>query len=118
MSAPDAGRSRAVLDQQMDEKTLQDAVIEMARQRGWLVAHFRPAQTETGWRTPVAADGKGFPDLVLVRERVVFAELKRVKGKVSPEQGRWLEGLLLAGAEICLWTPQHWSDGSIERVLR
>ena len=118
MSAPDAGRARAFLDERMSEAQLQAAVIDTARRLGWLVAHFRPARTETGWRTPVAADGKGFPDLVLVRERVVFAELKKATGKVSPEQGRWLEGLLLAGAEICLWTPQHWSDGSIERVLR
>lgn len=58
------------------EAMFQIEIIELARILGWRVAHFRPAQTRHGWRTPVAADGKGFPDLVLVRERVIYAELK------------------------------------------
>jgi hypothetical protein len=49
---------------------------------GWRAAHFRPARTAKGWRTPVAADGAGFPDLVLVRRtRIVAAELK--SGRVT-----------------------------------
>ena len=47
----------------MSERELQDAVIQLARLLGWRVAHFRPAMTTRGWRTPVSADGAGFPDL-------------------------------------------------------
>ena len=60
----------------MTEADLQQAVIECARTLGWMVAHFRPALRQSGrWSTPVQADGKGFPDLVLARAgRVIFAE--------------------------------------------
>ena len=44
---------------------------------GGRVAHFRPPRTVHGWRTAVAADGAGFPDLVMVRgSRLLAAELK------------------------------------------
>lgn len=39
----------------------QAQVIELAHILGWTVAHFRPALTKHGWRTPVQADGAGFP---------------------------------------------------------
>lgn len=54
--------------------------------------------------------GEGFPDLVLARERVVFAELKSERGKVQPEQSDWLERLRAAGAEAHLWRPSSWDD--------
>lgn len=47
----------------------------------------------------------GFPDRVLVRDRVIFAELKRDDGKPSPAQKEWLDGLAAAGAEAYLWRP-------------
>ena len=78
----------------VDEGGLQEAILELAGILKWRVAHFRPAKTEKGWRTPVAADGKGFPDLVLVRgDRLIFAELKGPRGRVSPEQQGWLDAL-------------------------
>jgi hypothetical protein len=48
------------------ERDFQSAVVPCARLFGWRVAHFRAAQTKHGWRTPVEADGKGFPDLLLL----------------------------------------------------
>lgn len=48
----------------ISEAELQSAVIELARTLGYRVAHFRAARTAQGWRTPVEADGAGFPDLV------------------------------------------------------
>ena len=102
----------------MTEADLQSAVMDAARILGWRRAHFRPAQTSKGWRTPVSGDGKGFPDLVLVRERVLFVELKGHGGRVSPEQHAWLEALDRAGAECYLWTPSSWTSGEIERVLK
>ena len=59
------------------------------------------------WRTPAQADGKGFPDLVLVRDRIVFAELKGHKyRKLEPEQIRWREDIEGAGGEYHLWYPE------------
>lgn len=76
------------------EEQWQQVVIEYAQLMGWLVAHFRPARVGDSWRTPVAADGVGFPDLVLVRGPVlIFAELKSDTGKVRPEQQAWLDAL-------------------------
>jgi hypothetical protein len=100
------------------EAELQASVLELAEYLGWLRAHFRPAMTKHGWRTPVAGDGKGFPDLVLLRERLVVAELKGDRGSVRPEQRRWLEAFARAGIEVYVWTPSEWQDGVIECVLR
>jgi VRR-NUC domain-containing protein len=49
----------------------------------------------------------GFPDEVLVRgDRLVFAELKSEKGKLSDEQERWLEALRgVPGVEVYVWRP-------------
>jgi hypothetical protein len=100
------------------EQELLDAVIETAHLFGWTVAHFRAAKTEKGWRTPVAADGAGFPDLVLVRERILFVELKSEIGKLSPYQELWRDKLVEADGDWWLWHPSDWKDGTIERILR
>lgn len=92
----------------MTEAEFQSAVIEVARLRGWLVMHQRPAQIRPGrWATAIQGDA-GFPDLVLARPRVgelVFAELKREKGRVSVMQRVWLRTLAATGAEAYLWYP-------------
>lgn len=79
--------------------------MEFARLSGWVLYH-----THDSRRSPA-----GFPDLVLVRERVVFAELKAEKGRVTPEQLAWLGRLWQAGAEAYLWRPSGWPE--IERLL-
>lgn len=82
----------------------EDTVIQTAQLLGWRVAHFRAVETKRrGWQVPVAADGEGFPDLVLVRERVVVAELKSGEGRVSDRQRAWLEWFAYAGAEAYVW---------------
>lgn len=98
------------------EASFQKAVIDLARLNGWIVAHFRPAQNSRGeWRTPVAADGKGFPDLVLVRERVLFRELKTDRGRLSQEQWSWIAQLGDAGADAGVWMPRDW-DRIVEEL--
>jgi hypothetical protein len=90
------------------EAQFQRSVIELAQLNGWKVAHFRPAQNAKGvWRTPVAADGAGFPDLVLVKDRVIFAELKTDKGRVRPDQKEWLEALDRCATTV-IWRPRDW----------
>lgn len=98
------------------EAAFQAQVITLARLRGWRTAHFRPAQNSRGeWRTPVAGDGKGFPDLVLTRETVLFVELKVGRNALSPEQAAWRTALLNAGAHHYVWRPEDWPE--VMRVL-
>lgn len=82
-------------------------ILDLATLYGWEAAHFRPAQTSKGWRTPVQGSlGKGWPDLVLVRrERLMFVELKTDKGVVSSDQHRVLEVLERTGAYVNVWHP-------------
>ncbi len=99
------------------ERDFQRAVIELARLLKWRVAHFRQARTAKGWRTPVEADGAGFPDLVLLRrERQVVAELKADRGVIRPEQREWIEAFKAAGVEAHVWRPENWSE--VESCLR
>lgn len=79
----------------MTERDLQNAVIQCAQLLGWRVAHFRPARVMRGGReiyeTPIAADGKGFPDLVLVNRRhrrLMFVELKAAARRQCLRQQR------------------------------
>lgn len=65
-----------------------------------------------GWRPELCyhtlrskGSQSGFPDRVLVRDRIIFAELKREQGKPTETQREWLDGLAGAGAEVYLWRP-------------
>lgn len=121
----------------LTERQFQRQVIEYAQLMGWRCAHFRPAQTERGWRTAVEADGAGFPDLVLVRGvELIFCELKAEKGKLSAAQSEWLGTLETvarrvahmtacytgqrvepAGVEVYVWRPSDWPELE-ERLAR
>jgi hypothetical protein len=59
----------------------------------------------------------GFPDRVLVRERVVFVETKGPKTRVTPEQVGWLTALAKAGAECYLWRPSDLTE-AVEVLAR
>lgn len=101
----------------MLEKDFQKSVIELAQTLGWKVAHFRAARTKHGWATPVAADGKGFPDLCMMRyERIVFAELKRRGKKPGLEQEDWHQTIRRTTAEMYIWTEDDLEE--IMEVLR
>lgn len=97
------------------EAQWQKDVIDYAHLMGWYVAHFRTAQQGKRYITPVGADGRGFPDLVLVRERVVYAELKAPGKYPEPHQRVWHEKLRAAGAELYVWRPEHIEE--MTRVL-
>lgn len=104
----------------MWEKEFQRLVIDYAHLRGWRVASFRPARVMRNGRekyeTAVGADGKGWPDLFLVRDnRLVALELKVGKNKPSDEQQAWLAALQrVCDFAACVW-PADWE--LIERVL-
>lgn len=104
---------------------LQRSVIELAHVLHLRVAHFRPARLtpdpETGaerWRTAVAADGKGYPDLTIVGPGgVIWREIKRAGETVTREQLAWLAWLADAGCDAAIWRPVDWPD-RITRELR
>lgn len=102
----------------LSEKQFQLQVLQLAKLYGWRCAHFRPAQTRSGkWITPVQAQGKGFPDLLMLRGgRQVVAELKVGKNKPSAEQTAWLDAFTLAHVQAFVWFPTDWRI--IEETLR
>jgi hypothetical protein len=81
-------------------------VLDTATIHGWRVAHFRPAKTAKGWRTPMQGH-PGLPDLVLARNgRVILAELKSDRGRPTVDQVAWLAAL---GDHGRLWRPKEWT---------
>lgn len=118
----------------MTEKAFQRQVTELAQLLGWHWVHVSHSpQVNRGivtrYTTPTHGTlGKGWPDLMLIRERdqrLIFAELKSEAGKVSPEQERVLDvlraldGRLAAVAspliEVFVWRPHDIEE--IERIL-
>ena len=99
------------------EAQFQRQVLQLAKLTGWRTAHFRASLNQRGeWQTAVAGDGKGYPDLTLIRDRVLFIELKTDRGVLSPEQREWRDALLAAGADWRLWRPRDWE--LIEATLK
>lgn len=80
------------------EADLREQVRDLCKLFGWKI-YF----SWTSLHSP-----RGFPDLVLVnpeQKRVVYAELKSEKGKVTPQQQEWLDALKACGQEVYLWRP-------------
>src|SRR5690348_11877711 len=71
------------------EKQFQWQIVQLARLLQWKHYHT--------WNSMHSA--QGFPDLVLVRERVIYVELKSQKGECSVHQLGWIEALRNAGQE-------------------
>ncbi len=115
---------RKLQAEQMSEEELLGYVINCAKAEGWQVVHFRPGRTAHGWVTAIQGH-KGYPDLTLARgttdgdARLIFAELKREKGKLEPEQEKWRDVLnLKPGVEVYTWKPSDWLDDTIKAILK
>ena len=91
----------------LSESAFQDSVRATAERLGWLVYHTHDSRcSDAGW-----------PDLAMVRgNRLLLAELKKIGGRVRPEQELWLGALRQTPNEVYLWTPDDWD--AIEEVLR
>ncbi len=92
----------------MTERELYEAVSGKAADLGW-----REFATY-GSR----GSKRGFPDLVLWRNRVLFIELKPTDGTIRPDQDATLQSLADAHALVHVWRPIDWITGSIENELR
>ena len=89
------------------ERAFQASVIRYARLMGWREYHTRDSRGSQA----------GFPDLVLIRRpRVVWAELKSERGRLSDDQRAWIEELRACGQTAFVWRPSSWQE--VERVLR
>lgn len=80
---------------ELSEREWQKQVVQLATTLGWAAYHVMDSRRSS----------HGWPDLALVRDRVIYAELKTAKGKLSVHQTRWLALLTQAGAECYLWRP-------------
>lgn len=89
----------------INEKTFQRQIEDLCKTFGWKYYHTFNSQFSVS----------GFPDLVMVRERVVYAELKSDTGKVSVKQQEWIDALRAAGEEAYIWFPKDFDEAA--RVL-
>ena len=80
----------------MKETRFQNQVLKLAKRFGWMAYHTYDARRSE----------PGFPDLVLVRERVLFRELKTDTGSISKAQEAWGGALIKAGADFKVWRPR------------
>ena len=96
----------------ISEREFQGIIMQVAQLHGF----------ELGYHTHDSRRSEpGFPDLVLVsskHRRVLFRELKTDKGRVSPEQRRWIDGLTAAGADAGVWRPADLRSGRVTKELR
>ncbi|GAA5229238.1 hypothetical protein GCM10025779_00510 [Arthrobacter cryoconiti] len=96
----------------MLEKPFQDGVLKLARFHGFSLAY----HTHDSRRSV-----PGFPDLVLVNPRagrVLYRELKTSKGRLSPAQIEWLDGLTACGMDAGVWRPNDLDTGRVVAELR
>ncbi len=82
-------------------------VLALARPHGWAAYHTHDSRKSV----------PGFPDLVLVREVVLWRELKTNTGKLTQEQATWLSLLRHAGQDADLWRPRDW-DAIVARLTQ
>ena len=99
---------RTQLAYSMTEKQLQDHILALAKSLGWLVYHTHDSRRSE----------PGFPDLVLVRGRTMFRELKTMSGLLSRPQQVWVDRLASSGVDAGVWRPIDLLRGDIERELR
>ena len=100
----------------MTERELAKNVVHAAKTLGWRVY----------WTWNSLHSPRGWPDLVLLRRftyanvndvDIIFAELKREKGKLTPDQEETLELLRGTGHGVYVWRPSQWVSGEIAEIL-
>ena len=89
----------------MRKKKFLANVAALARLQGWLIFHPHDSR----------GSSPGFPDLCMVRERVVFAKLKVGQSQPTANQLIWITSLQAAGTEAYVWRPHDWP--AIESIL-
>jgi len=90
------------------EKQFREQVKELCK-----VFHWKAYFTWLSMHSP-----DGFPDFNMVRGgRIIYAELKSERGKVTPAQMEWLTALIATGkCEVYLWRPANFEE--IAEILK
>lgn len=118
---PMGSPARRALDAALSEAEWSATIIGttqvpgVARTLGWMCKHVHDSRKEVvgrdGTRQLVGdRDAAGLLDWLLIRDRVIFLELKTSKGRLRPEQTEVFEALLDAGAEAYIWRPEHFDE--------
>ena len=86
----------------LTEKAWLQRVRHTARLYGWHCYHTHDSRRSE----------PGFPDVTLVRDgRLLFAELKAAKGRVTRDQQAWLSALAGCGPpQVHIWRPADWPE--------
>lgn len=86
-----------------------------------LLEHIRSACRKLGLKCYHTHNSKhserGFPDLVILGNPVLFRELKSSTGKVTPDQQAWLDELREKGQDAGVWRPADWVAGHVQKRL-
>ncbi len=83
----------------MTERQLLDAIRDACRWSALLCYHTADSRRSE----------RGFPDVVVCGPSgVIFRELKADRGRLTPDQVRWLDRLAAAGADAAVWRPDDW----------
>ncbi len=91
----------------ISEKAFMQALTEYAQRLGYRTYHTHDSRRSE----------PGFPDLCIVGHgRVIFAELKSERGRVTQAQWDWLYELITAGVKAYVWRPSSWAH--IEATLK
>lgn len=107
-----------------EEAEFQQDIVTLAQFFGWRVLWVRPVriQRKDGsfyYETPVAANGKGWFDLFMVKERgnprILHVECKTDTGILEPDQIAWQQAVNAAGGAAVVWRPGDWA--MIQREL-
>jgi len=88
------------------EAQFQQQVLQLARLNGWWCYHTYDSRRSQ----------PGLPDLILIRERVVWAELKVRPNRLRPNQKDCLNRLQNAQQETYVWYPEDWD--AIVQILQ
>lgn len=88
------------VEEDVSEKEFMAEVVRLAKSLGWRVYHTRDSRRSEA----------GFPDLVLVRERVIFAELKTATGRLTAAQANWLDAIRETGTSAYEWRPADMAE--------
>jgi hypothetical protein len=81
----------------LPEHAWQSEVEELLRRGGWEYIHLRDSRRQCAI---------GWPDLFAVKgDKAIAIELKTQRGRVTPEQARWLALLRDAGIPTYVWRP-------------
>lgn len=91
----------------MNERQLQDAIIDLCKLYGLRVYHpWLSVRSSPGW-----------PDLAICGKRMLFRELKSDTGRLTKAQHEWGVTLGVAGQDWDVWRPADLRSGHVQKEL-